>query len=217
MSLTLGLSAAPVLATPAAAAADGTFADTPLAAPAVDSIRIGDLIFIHVTPLPFEKVSQATGSWTNHVGIVVDVVEGEPVVAESTFPRSKMTRFSAFVARSAEGRYAVRRLNAPLDDTMRQGLLEASRKRMGIFYDTGFNLDSSRQFCSRFVHEVLQEAIGVQVGESETFRELLARNPETELGFWRAWYFGFIPWERTTITPASLYHSPTLITVTTAE
>jgi len=55
-------------------------------------LAVGDVVFIRVTARPFREVADATGSWTNHVG---------------------------------------------------------------VFYDTGFNLHSRRQFCSRFVREVL--------------------------------------------------------------
>ena len=51
----------------------------------------------------------------------------------------------------------------------------AARQRLGRFYDTGFNLWSQRQFCSRFVREVLQEATAQSVGDIETFADLLAR------------------------------------------
>jgi hypothetical protein len=48
------------------------------------------------------------------------------------------------------------------------------------------------------------------VGEITTFRDLLERNPETNLRLWNIWFFGRIPWERTTVTPASLYNSASL-------
>ena len=86
----------------------------------------------------------------------------------------------------------------------------AARRRAAIFYDTGFNLFSRRQFCSRFVREVLHEATGTLVGEVESFSTLLARNPQADVGFWRLWFFGRIPWQRRTVTPASLLESPHL-------
>ena len=146
----------------------------------------------------------------NHVGIVTDVSGAEPVIAESAFPVSRTTVLSRFVARSKGGRVAVARLPQGLNDAQRQALVRASQRRMGIFYDTGFNLKSRREFCSRFVREVLIDATGIAVGEPESFRTLLARNPDTQLGFWRVWYFGNIPWDRQTVTPASLYHSDKL-------
>jgi hypothetical protein len=84
-------------------------------------------------------------------------------------------------------------------------LRRSMRRRLGRLYDTGFNSRSRRQFCSRFVREVLQESTGEAIGEVQTFRELLERNPGADLRIWRMWYFGRIPWERTTVTPESLY------------
>jgi len=44
--------------------------------------------------------------------------------------------------------------------------------------------------CSRFVQEVVRESTGETVGEISTFRELLERDPETDLRLWEFWYFG---------------------------
>jgi hypothetical protein len=38
----------------------------------------------------------------------------------------------------------------------------------------------------------------------ERFSTLLSRNPDEGLMFWQLWYFGRIPWDRQTVTPASL-------------
>jgi hypothetical protein len=77
-------------------------------------------------------------------------------------------------------------------------------------HSAGFNLASRRQFCSRFVREVIQEATGIAPGNVETFESLLKRNPQHGLSFWRLWFFGRIPWQRETVTPASLLESPHL-------
>jgi len=195
------------------------FAPSAFATPSLPSIteatlasqlQVGDLVFIRVSALPFRKVSETTGSWTNHVGIVVEANGAEPISAESTFPLSKRGSLARFLGRSEGGRVEVSRLNSPLNASQQQALIQAAHKRMGIFYDTGFDLHSSRQFCSRLVHEVMQEATGIEVGQVETFSSMLARNPDTELGFWRLWYFGSIPWQRETVTPASVLNSPQL-------
>ncbi len=89
----------------------------------------------------------------------------------------------------------------------------AANRRLGILYDTGFDLHSRRQFCSRYVREVVGEATGTSIGEVETFAALLARQPATGLGFWRLWYFGRIPWSRETVSPANLLRSSALTTV----
>lgn len=172
-------------------------------------IQIGDIVFIHVSPLPFEKVSQATQSWVNHVGIVVAIADGMPVVAESKFPFSKKTSLDQFIARSSQQRVAVSRLRQleeqGLNKTQQGKLNQAVNARMGIFYDAGFNLHSQRQFCSRFVREVLYASTGITLGEVTTFTELFGKNPNTDLTFWQFWFFGQIPWDRQTVTPASEY------------
>jgi hypothetical protein len=197
----------------------------PLAAPSTDALatqsvdalaarlRVGDLLFIRVAFKPFLEVAKATDSWTNHVGIVVDVSGKEPLIGESKFPFSRTTKLSRFVARSQDGRIAVSRLKVPLNAEQQRQVMAAASRRAGIFYDTGFNLHSQRQFCSRYAREVLMEATGVQVGETQTFAGLLALRPGTDLGFWKAWYFGDIPWDRETVTPASLLRSPELLPV----
>jgi hypothetical protein len=168
---------------------------------------VGDVIFTRIGRLPFQQVAQVTDTWTNHVGIVVGFDGSGAVIAESRVPLSCRTPFSSFVRRSMDGRVAVLRLDRPLSDAEVGRLQSAAASRFGKLYDTGFNLRSRRQFCSRFVREVLEDSTGVTVGETETFRELLSRNPESDLRLWKVWYFGRIPWTRTTITPASMYAS----------
>lgn len=167
-------------------------------------LEIGDAVFIQVRLLPFRKVAETTLSWTNHVGLVVDVADGEPVIAEGRVPLSGATSWSRFVQRSDGGRVAVARLKTPPSAAQRASMLHAARKRYGILYDTGFNLHSRRQFCSRFVREVMDEATGIKLGRIERFSELLAGNPQADQRFWRLWYLGTIPWQRETVTPASL-------------
>lgn len=173
-------------------------------------LAIGDVIFISVKAKPFREVAAATNSWTNHVGVVISIDGKEPLIGESTFPVSRTTTLSKFVARSEYERFAVARLTTALSLEQQQRLVNAALHRTGVLYDTGFDLYSRRQFCSRFVREVLMEATGVQVGEAQTFANLLRQQPMAKLGFWRVWYFGRIPWERVTVTPASLLQSAKL-------
>ena len=188
-------------------------AETTTAAALGKRLAVGDIVFIRVGAYPFRKVADATGTWTNHVGIVLDVSGAEPVVGESRFPFSGSTPLTRFLARSAGGRVVVMRLPAPLTDAQRLAVADAAARRAHVFYDTGFDLHSHRQFCSRYVHEILQEATGIEVGRVEDFRTLLAQAPDADVGFWRAWYFGAIPWGRETITPASVLRTPGLTTV----
>lgn len=51
-----------------------------------------------------------------------------------------------------------------------------------------------------------------QVHEPENFSALLTRNPKVDLVFWRVWFWN-IPWQRETVTPASLLQSSNLHSV----
>jgi len=176
-------------------------------------LDVGDLVFIRVPARPFLEVAAATDSWTNHVGVVVDTSGTQPLIGESTFPFSRMTALSRFIGRSEGGRVSVARLRATPTPEQQRQVLAAAQRRLRILYDTGFNLHSRRQFCSRYAREVLIEATGAGVGDVETFAQLLTRTPNARLGFWKFWYFGRIPWERETVTPASLLRSPAVRTV----
>ncbi len=167
-------------------------------------LEVGDVVFIRIPTAPFTKVADTTSSWTNHVGIVSDVSGAEPVIAESRVPLSGETTFSKFVKRSDAGRVAISRLPVALDAQQQARLKQAVAARNGVLYDTGFDLHSHRQFCSRYVREILFDAAGVKLGEVENFSTLLKHNPQADQQFWRWWYFGNIPWQRETVTPASL-------------
>lgn len=167
---------------------------------------IGDLVFVRVRVAVFLQVAEATDSWTNHVGVVIDA--DSALIAESRFPVSCITTLQRFVRRSAGGRVVVARLQSGLTPAQQQCVAEAARQRSGVVYDTGFNLHARRQFCSRYVREVLAEATGTHLGKTQTFTDLLQQRPDAPLWFWRLWYFGRIPWNRETVTPASLLQSP---------
>lgn len=176
-------------------------------------LQVGDVVFIRVANPLYRKVADANGSWTNHVGIVIDVSGPEPVIAESRVPRASATTLSRFIARSENARLAIRRLPRELSTDERQRVVVAAQARFGQWYDLGFDLHSKRQFCSKYVHEVLLQATGESVGKVESFASLLAKHPDVDQRFWKWWYLGAIPWQRETITPASQYESERLETI----
>ena len=171
-------------------------------------LQDGDLIFIRISNPIFRKVAETTDSWETHVGILFSRPDGSWQVAESCFPLSRFRRLDRFIARSERGRFLITRSQAELSLEEKSALLQAARERVGRLYDLGFDYDSRRLYCSKFVFDVYREATGRQVGNLTTFRQLLADNPQAPLGFWRAWFFGFIPWERRCVTTTSELKSP---------
>lgn len=175
--------------------------------------RSGDIIFISGPYYLFRKVSAATNCPANHVGIIFHDPEKGWLVAESAVPLSRYTTLEKFIARSSGGWCEIRRLKTGLADSQAKALRAECDARMGIVYHTGFRYESPRMFCSKFVYDVYRSVLGVEIGELETFSHLLDRNPEAGLGFWRVWFFGRIPWNRITVTPASQFESGLLKTI----
>ncbi len=170
----------------------------------------GDIVFTCIGTVLFGQISTASLCWSNHVGIIIGHNGEDYLVAESRVPLSTITTLSRFIQRSAEQRYAVRRLQGGLSDEQKRLVVEHVPARLHKLYHTGFNYDSPRQFCSKFVFDIYKEALCIPVGEIETFGKLLHSNPDAKLTFWKFWFLGTIPWERKTVTPASLWHHPNL-------
>jgi hypothetical protein len=174
---------------------------------------VGDIVFTRIRGPIFTRVATTTQSWTSHVGIIVDYRRGDWVVAESGIPFVRRTPLRKFLGRSADQRFSIRRLKDEPNDEEKRAMLAFADSQIGRPYALGFDLKSRKTFCSKFVHDVIYACTGQSIGEIETFEQMLHRNPHASLAFWRVWFFGFIPWQRTTITPASELDSPLLKTV----
>ncbi|MBA7847739.1 YebB family permuted papain-like enzyme [Klebsiella sp. RHBSTW-00484] len=170
----------------------------------------GDIVFTCIGTALFGQISTASQCWCNHVGIIIGHNGDDYLVAESRVPLSGVTTFTQFIHRSANHSYAVRRLRGGLTTEQKLSLMEQVPSRLHKLYHTGFKYDSSRQFCSKFVFDIYKDALCIPVGNVETFEQLLHSNPEAKLRFWKFWFLGSIPWERKTVTPASLWLHPNL-------
>jgi hypothetical protein len=171
----------------------------------------GDLIFLDIPNPLFRHVAIATNSWTSHVGIAFQE-RGRWMVAESAFPVSRQVPLHRFIKRSARCAFEIKRLKRDLKQPEVEKLRSAAAEMLRRWYGLGFDFDSERLFCSKFVH-LAYRSIGVEAGRVETFRQLLAHNPAVSTSFWKAWFFGTIPWERRTVTPASQLNDPAFVTV----
>lgn len=165
-------------------------------------LQEGDIIFISIKSPLYRQVAQGTGSWTSHVGFIIKE-DNQWYVLESAVPVVRKTPLSKFLARTMNNEVCIKRLSRSLSRSDIERLKQSAEKRMGRFYHLGFNFDSKRQFCSKFVYLTYKEALGIELGKIQTMQELLQENPQASLTFWRLWYFGFIPWQRRTITPTS--------------
>lgn len=168
----------------------------------------GDIVFLDSPSFIFRKVAESTKSWTSHVGVVFKNSKGEWIVSESTIPLSKETELCDFLQHSSDYLFEIKRYQRPLTPAELATMKTTADSMLGILYNLGFNFDSKHLFCSKFVYLVYQ-SVGIEVGRIQSFRQLLAENPNSSaLNFWKMWFFGFIPWERRTVTPASQLNDP---------
>lgn len=176
-------------------------------------VNEGDLVFVEIDNKLFSKVAATQSHWASHVGVAMKQ-EGEWVVAESTIPVSKMTPLCEFLEKGIDTNIGIRRSRVALTEEEADRLHEAATQRMGILYHTGFKLHSRRLFCSKFVDQIYSQATQRNVGWIQTFEELLENTADPlVVRFWRWWFFGFIPWNRETLTPASQYLDPDFETI----
>jgi hypothetical protein len=175
-------------------------------------LQPGDIVFINIKNYLYKQVAKTSLSWTSHVGIVCEK-DGEFVVAESALPRVTYCSLEKFMKRSDQGMFAARRLKGGVNKYQLEAMSKSMSSKMGLLYHLGFNYDSKRQYCSKFVYDVYKDSTGLEVGELETFGDVLKKNPDTSVWFWRLWFFGRLPLKRRAVTPASQYESKLLETV----
>lgn len=177
-----------------------------------EKLKEGDIIFTSLPHLPTQQIEKATDSRASHVGIAFK--NGDDwVVAESRVPYSCYTPLEEFIERSKDEWFAVKRLSNELTNNDLKALRFACDRQVGILYHPGFKYESKRQFCSKFVYDAYKEVMGIDIGKIVSFKDLLDENPNASTAFWRVWYFGLIPWQRLTVTPASQYNDEKLLKI----
>lgn len=167
-----------------------------------DKLKEGDIIFISIPNFLYRAIEKGTNSQTSHVGILLKEND-KWMVAESKVPVSMLTPLEDFINRSNNSWFAIRRFNEDLSQEQLKELKKACEVRYGVLYDFSFNFHSAKLFCSKFVYEVFKESCNIDVGELESFKTLINKNPTALTGFWRLWFLGFIPYEKLTVTPQS--------------
>lgn len=92
--------------------------------------EIGDIVFTCISAALFGQISAASNCWSNHVGIIIGHNGEDFLVAESRVPLSTITTLSRFIKRSANQRYAIKRLDAGLTEQQKQRIVEQVPSRL---------------------------------------------------------------------------------------
>ncbi len=147
----------------------------------------GDILFISIDALLYKQVAKGTGSWCSHVGFVIREND-QWMVIESKVPFVSKTPLRKFLSRTCNGEVMVRRLQQPLSEEQIEQLKQSAEKLSATLpttlYHLGFDFESDRQFCSKFVHLVYKDALGIELGKAQTLETLLQENPQASVRFW---------------------------------
>lgn len=179
----------------------------------------GDLIFIAARFALFEKVARASNSWASHVGIVFQDAGGQWTVYESKISPGRVTPLCTFLGRAGKGQTAIARLKKkPGRERMGAVKAWASNPANHLPYDLGFEFNEpGSSFCSKFVHHAYQAA-GVSLGKTQTLQELLdafegsSEERDSLVRFFKLYMLRLnFPWQRVTLTPASVMRDPKLV------
>lgn len=167
-----------------------------------ENIQQGDLIFLDIPNFIFRNIAISTKTWTSHVGIVFKNNSGDWIVSESKVPISKEIPLCEYLRSSSKFRFEVKRLGRNLSNEEVAIMKKKADSLLGKLYTFGFDFESKRMFCSKFAYLIFQ-AIGVEVGKIESFKQLQEQDLMASTKFWKIWFLGSIPMSRKTVTPAS--------------
>lgn len=176
------------------------------------NLRDGDIIFQEGRFMVFKRIAEATNSWVSHVGVAFKE-GGEWIVYESKVTPGSRTPLCRFLGRSGKGHTAIGRLRRERSgrDVERLRAWASDPANRGVPYDLGFDYNrKGSSFCSKFVSQAYA-SIGKPLGRTQTLRQLVDEfrgTPERKRSLVRFFKLLFVrvqlPWERVTLTPASV-------------
>ncbi len=137
-------------------------------------LKNGDLVFQTGESGQTLAIWMASGSFYSHMGIIKIGQDGNPLVIEAAGP-VRETPLKEWIARGWFGRLTLGRLRG-LTPKYAQRALLAAKKYYGKPYDPFFLPDEDQIYCSELVYLAFKEAIGAEIGQMQTFRELQYEN-----------------------------------------
>jgi hypothetical protein len=142
---------------------------------------------------------------------MVFIRDGHPYVFEA-IATVRFTTLDVWIARGG-GRFVVKRLNRSLTSAETEKLLATARAFAGRNYDLYFEWSDERIYCSELVWKIYDEALGVKLGKLQKLRDFDLGNPLVHAKL-RERYGDHVPLDEPVISPAAVFASPLLQSVT---
>ncbi|MGJ1431036.1 YiiX family permuted papain-like enzyme [Sphingobacterium spiritivorum] len=177
-------------------------------------IREADLIFQSSLSEQSKAIQLATNSPYSHCGIIFK--EGEDyVVLEAVQPVQK-TPLSEWIARGENNQYVIRRLkNADqiLTTAVLNRMKKEGEKLEGRDYDVRFEWTDEKIYCSELIYKIYERAAGIKLGKLQKLKDFDFTNAAVRAEL-KERYGRHIPLNETVISPAAVFDSELLETIT---
>ncbi|PJZ76324.1 YiiX family permuted papain-like enzyme [Leptospira neocaledonica] len=173
----------------------------------------GDVIFHESNSEQARAIKLATKSRYTHVGIIFKY-NNEFKVLEAVEP-VRITSLSAFIKRSQNGHYVIKRLKereSVLTDEKISEMKKYGNSLLGKHYDIYFGWDDNLIYCTELIWKLYDKYTGKRLGELRTLKDFdLSSSIAQRLMKKR--YGNNVPYSEPVISPVDMFNSPELITV----
>lgn len=173
----------------------------------------GDLIFQTSRSSQSDAIQLATQSTYSHCGIIYKYGQDYQVF-EAVQP-VKLTPLDRWIARGQQGKYVVKRLKNADEVLTSEALAKMKTIGEGFNgkdYDLTFEWSDDKIYCSELIWKVYQRATGIEIGKLEQLRDFDLTHEVVKQKM-KARYGNKIPLDETVISPAAIFDSELLITV----
>ena len=178
-------------------------------------LKDGDIIFQTSLSNQSKAIQLATKSKYSHCGIIYkngkDFYVFEAIQPVTTTPLSK------WIARGENEKYVIKRLknaDSVLTPLNLKKMKEVGNKFKGKDYDLTFEWSDEKIYCSELIWKIYKKATGIEVGKLEKLSDFDFTNSAVKSKM-KERYGPKIPLNETVISPAAIFDSENLVTVTT--
>jgi uncharacterized protein YycO len=181
------------------------------AAPKMQALQEGDIVFSGSIRDQGGAIMAATGSPYTHCGIVF-MKDGKPMVLEAVQPVG-IVSLEDFKLRGKPGTFMARRLKTPLVPANYQVARTWAAEQIGKNYDAKFLWDDDKLYCSELVWKTYQRA-GVELCQLRRFSDYQLGDPKVKKVIEER--YGAVekmPMDEKVVAPSDLAGSPLLVEI----
>jgi uncharacterized protein YycO len=179
-----------------------------------NAIQSGDIIFQTSKSSQSKAIQLATKSKYSHMGIIYEI-ERQLFVYEAVQP-VKLTALKEWIKRGEKEHYVVKRLknaNSLLTQKNLTKMKKIGEGFKGKDYDIYFEWSDDKIYCSELVWKIYKAALGIEIGALAKLSEFDLSN-ELVKSIMEKRYGEHIPLNEKVISPAAMFNSDMLYTVT---